>query len=277
MMELHSVGAFARRHSAFAAVVFAALCLSSACGTDAEQGSEQFGVSAAQPGPVGLYTPGNTLGKSDATNGTDGGFTDLEISTAMLRDSTSGAQTCAAPPADLGMTKEMSDAARATGQDLAARARTQGSLTLTFKTKQPGGRWRPGNVGAVWVEDIQQRPVRRLQQWAGERLGCLAFYLSKTCSKYMDVVATATLADHLTPHNVTWDGKDFLGNVVPDGQYVIWIEVADVERVFGPRTTFPFAKGTQPTAMSIPDAPATTGLEFNYTPVLSNTSGDTKP
>jgi hypothetical protein len=276
MIELRSVGAFARRHlCALPAALAAGLCLSAACGNEAEQGSEEFGVSAAQPGPIGLYTPGNTLGKSQSKS-EDGGFTDRELAEAALRDS-AGGMTCDTPPADLGMTKEMADAAKVSNQDLSKRMRTKGSATLTFTTKAPGGKYKPANVGAVWIEDIQQRPVKRLQQWAGERLGCLAFYLSKTCRQYPDVVATATLANHMMPHNLTWDGTDFLGNVVPDGQYVVWIEVADVERVFGPRTTFQFTKGAQPVQMSMADAPATTALQFNYLPALSDASGNTKP
>jgi hypothetical protein len=247
--------------------------LYSACGTDSELGSDAYGQ--AKSPSVGLYTPGNTVGVPMLE--ADANYTQEELADAQLRKGV-GVNACTTPTPDLGMTKDQTSAALATHQDLSKRVRTSGSLSMTFMTQALGGKWKPANVGAVWISDVQGRAVKTLEVWAAERITSLPFYNQSACkSNDPDVVSIATLPDHSKPHHAAWNGKDFLGNVVPDGAYVITIEVADVENVMAPPTQFPFTKGAQPVSMSVPNGKATLGLQYTYTTTTTAAAGNTQP
>jgi hypothetical protein len=255
------------------AAVGGILLLCTACGTDSELGSDAYGQSS--PPTVGLYTPGNSLGRPMLE--ADGSYTEQERADALLRNG-AGVNTCTPPAADLGLTKEQLNAAMAAHQDLSKRPRTSGSLSMDFMTRVMGGKWKPANVGAVWISDVQGRAVKTVEVWAAERISSLPFYNQLACkSSDMDVIAMATLPDHSKLHHDVWNGKDFLGNIVPDGEYVITIEVADVENVTSPPTQFHFQKGAQPVSMSIPDGAATVGLQYTYTTATTAAGGNTQP
>jgi hypothetical protein len=108
----------------------------------------------------------------------------------------------------------------------------------------------------------------------------LAYYQTGTCSggPEVDVISGPTLETHDKVHTAVWkDGKDFRGQPVPDGEYVVRIEVADVERVFGLLTTVKFTKGPMPVNMTIPNDAAVTDLQLTYAPSVNDASGGTKP
>ena len=48
----------------------------------------------------------------------------------------------------------------------------------------------------------------------------------------MDAISRATLRRH-EKHMLTWDMKDLMGQVVPDGKYKVGIEVTEDNRVPG--------------------------------------------
>jgi hypothetical protein len=248
--------------------------LCTACGTDSELGNDAYSQTSSSP-TVGLYTPGNPVGRPMLE--ADGNYTEQEKADALLRNG-AGANTCAPLTPDIGMTKEQVTTAVAMHQDLTKRARTSGSLSMTFTTQSLNGKWKPANVGAVWIADIQGRAVKTLEVWAAERLSSLPFYNQSACkSNDPDVIARATLPDHSKPHQDIWNGKDFLGNIVPDGDYIITIEVADVENVTAPPTQFHFLKGAQPVSMSVPDGRGTLGLQYTYTTTTTAAGGNTQP
>jgi hypothetical protein len=249
------------------------MLLGMACGTDSELGNDAYSQTTSPS--VGLYTPGNPVGRPMLE--ADGNYTEQEKADALLRMGV-GVDTCTPPTADIGLTREQANTAIATHQDLSKRVRSPGSLSMTFTTKSLNGKWKPANVGAVWIADVQGRAVKTLEVWAAERLSSLPFYNQSACKNNdMDVIARATLPDHAKPHQDTWNGKDFLGNIVPDGDYVITIEVADVENVTSPPTQFHFLKGAQPVSMSVPDGRGTVGLQYTYTTTTTVAGGNTQP
>jgi hypothetical protein len=153
---------------------------------------------------------------------------------------------------------------------------TEGQLVVDFSSTPVGGAWTPANVGAVWIEWVdpsdpkdfkKERFVRTLEKWAETRLESLETWSARACTTIVtpDVVSTATLADHKTPHHSTWDTKDINGQVVPDGQYKVYIEVTEFEEQ-GPVASFEFTKGPTPQMPPSQDGANYTGLKISYTP-----------
>lgn len=100
------------------------------------------------------------------------------------------------------------------------------SVEFTVTTEPVGGRYRPKNIGAIWVTDDTGSFVRSLEVWARTRRRYLTNYTRARGSTPVDVTATATLSNHRT-HTVTWDLTDVSGNTVEPGSYTLFAEVTD--------------------------------------------------
>lgn len=101
------------------------------------------------------------------------------------------------------------------------------SLTFNFSTEPVGGRYKPKNIGAVWISDSSGKLVKSLEVWARIRLRYLTKYAGVRGSARPDVTATATLPNHNLAHMVMWDLKDTKGAAVPPGKYTLNAEITD--------------------------------------------------
>jgi hypothetical protein len=133
---------------------------------------------------------------------------------------------------------------------------TPGKLTVTFTTKVTGGLYSPRNCGAVWIEDPFRFYIRTLELWTAERHMSIVQWNASVCKTDMtyqkpDVTTSATLPGPKM-HTSTWDMKDYRGNVVADGDYVLWMQVAENE-IFpeGPFIQIPFTKGPEPKTITM--------------------------
>ncbi len=129
----------------------------------------------------------------------------------------------------------------------AGAAGVAGRLEVSFATEVYGGKYAPANCGAVWIEDAVGAYVRTLELWAGERQPSVVSWSASICGDdptIADVVTGATLKQPAS-HTATWDTKDFLGNIVSDGLYSLWMQVTETE-IFpeGPLVKFDFTKGS---------------------------------
>ena len=251
-----------------------ALLFAAGCGIDTDS-TEGFASPPSNP-LAGLYQPGNVYG---ADPNSDGGIavTPREIADALIRQS-GGMNLCGALADDIGLTKDDGDRAIVAGT-AKTRPRTPCTLKVSFTTVPQAKRWTPKNVGAVWISDPQNRYVRTLEVWAAERVTSLGLYVNKTCRlPDADVVTGATLVDHSIPHTKdTWNCKDVMGNVVPDGTYSVFIEVAETETEYGATSTITFPKGTAPVHMVVPMSPptvaATAEVTIDYAPGVDAPAG----
>jgi hypothetical protein len=135
-------------------------------------------------------------------------------------------------------------------------------LTLDFTTHAMGGRYAPTNGGAAWVEDESGHWVHTFEFWIGPFVGALKSYFAAGGPNYTgppfgttpppDVIASATLRDHRTHANETWNLKDVNGMEVPDGAYRVVIELAESSM----STTYavPFVKSGIPFVLKPADA-----------------------
>ncbi|MDP2724543.1 MAG: T9SS type A sorting domain-containing protein, partial [Bacteroidales bacterium] len=72
------------------------------------------------------------------------------------------------------------------------------------------------------------------------------------------------LSSHQTM-NIVWDCHDLNGDVVPDGEYVLWVEFTE-KHAQGPLTSVAFNKGTEPVHLTPADEANFINMVFDYTP-----------
>jgi hypothetical protein len=205
----------------------------------------------AEDNPLaGLYTPGNRIGyvPPAGSSGIDAGTglspEELAAVEASIREA-GGMDRCALPEASEG---------------------TPGTLTFSFDTRTYGGFYEPENCGAVWIEDTEGRYVDTPLVWAEIRLRNLFIWDARRCdTDGPDVISSATLPEH-GRHEGSWSGKDYMGRVVPDGTYVLNIEVTEDEFDYGRRAEIPFEKGGEPVMLQPDDFDSVTDLTISYTP-----------
>jgi hypothetical protein len=104
--------------------------------------------------------------------------------------------------------------------------------------------------------------------WAGVRRRNIFIWNARRCqSDGPDVISAATLDDHSGQQELTWDTRDHMGRVVPDGTYVLNIEVTEDEFNYGRRAEITFDKGTEPVSLTPPDSESVVDLKLTYTPM----------
>lgn len=105
-------------------------------------------------------------------------------------------------------------------------ARAQ-SATFKFDTQpSPNPVFAPNNIVAVWVETPAGKFVRTLAQWAATRKQYLLAWNASSKGNNVDAVTGATFTAHGT-RMVSWDLRDVNKTLVPNGTYVIKMELAD--------------------------------------------------
>jgi hypothetical protein len=131
-------------------------------------------------------------------------------------------------------------------------------LTLGFDTHPLGHdrRWGPANIGAVWIEDALGTYIATLERWASQYSDrALYHWQQHACTRDWpepDAVSRASL-DAPAHHDSTWNSKDLHGEVVPDGQYYVLIEVTETQTDSGPTVAYAFEKSTTPIAQRVLD------------------------
>jgi hypothetical protein len=142
------------------------------------------------------------------------------------------------------------------------------SVSFKIRTSTPGGNFSPKNIGAIWVEDASGSFVKTLQLWADRRKEYLYTWNNISNGNKVDALTSATLSSHQT-HNVTWNVKDHLGNDVPDGQYVLKIEMTD-KHSQGPLSSFNFPVGEASDTALFPDETNYHDIELSWVTILTD-------
>ena len=121
-------------------------------------------------------------------------------------------------------------------------AATPGQLKIEFTTTPVAGKFSPKHVLAVWVTDAQTNFVRTLELRATRRARYLsAWQAARKDEVSVDGVTGATVTQHQT-HQVAWDSKNLKGEVVPNGTYLVFLELTS-QHAPGAVAVFPILKG----------------------------------
>jgi hypothetical protein len=131
-------------------------------------------------------------------------------------------------------------------------AQTSGRLTVTVTTGPVGGPYAPRNILAIWIEDSSGKFVKTLLAYANTRKTHLNTWEASTTAvsstfNVVDATTGATQSSHGT-RTCQWNGTDYSGKQVPDGDYKVRMELTD-QNATGNTASFTFTKG--PTARKL--------------------------
>ena len=142
-------------------------------------------------------------------------------------------------------------------------------LTFQVTTVSDGGTYAPRHVLAIWIKDGAGNFVKTRKVMANARKQHLVKWVASSNNNSTDAVTGATLTQH-TSHTVTWDCRNLQGEVVPDGNYEVWIEYTSRNSasngIAGPFYSHGFSKGTAPLNITIPDQTYFKSMVLTYTP-----------
>lgn len=162
-------------------------------------------------------------------------------------------------------------AAALIGTTLAATA-ARADLTINVTTTPNGGQFAPRNVVAVWIEDQAGTFVKTITRYANARKSHLVAWIAKAGANDVDAVSGATRQDHATPLTITWNLRDKLSGLVPDGTYTIRMELADSNSntpAQNHQGTFTFVKGTAPQNQPGLSNGGFTNVTIDFQPVVN--------
>ena len=140
-----------------------------------------------------------------------------------------------------------------------------------MRTVTQNGNYGPKNVFVIWIEDadgfVKTRKLRGNQRKQ-------YLYTWKAASDYnvVDAITGSTLTSHQT-HTITWDCTDLDGEIVPDGDYVVWAEFTD-KHAQGPLYNITFTKGPDTQSFTPADETYFKDIELEFTPYVSDFSYD---
>jgi len=128
-------------------------------------------------------------------------------------------------------------------------------LAVNFSFRAPGGRYnRP--YAAVWIEDERGTPVRTLSLWASSAPGKQKYLAElrrwwrgeqkRRATDSTDLVSTVSSPTRLAGnYTVIWDGRSDRHQPVPQGNYVLCLEMAREDGPYG-RVRQPLTIGASP-------------------------------
>ena len=161
----------------------------------------------------------------------------------------------------------------AMGPEEPAESAGPGMLSVEFTSVGPGGRYAPRNCGAVWIEDEGGNFVKTIERWTAIRdrylenwtrasggWGFSFFGNTSDNPDQVDVVTAGTLSRHQM-HMSTWNMKNVDGEVVPDGNYTVVVEVTEGSSGVG---RVDFVKGPMD-QMLTGDSPVFNNMKVTYT------------
>lgn len=151
-------------------------------------------------------------------------------------------------------------------------AQTTGELDVTTTTSATGGNYAPKNIVAIWVEDGSGNFIKTLLAYAQNRITHLNTWQEVTLaagSEYnrVDAITGATQPGHGT-RSAKWNGKDFNGTEMPDGNYTLRMELTD-KNATGNFSSFSFTKGPSAQTLNPTDVPSFSSIGIQWTPSIT--------
>lgn len=156
-------------------------------------------------------------------------------------------------------------------------AQTNGTLTIQVTTSSTGGDYEPRNVLAIWIEDNSGAFVKTLLAYAENRRTHLNTWQAATTTagsefNTTDAVTGATQPDHGT-RTCEWDGTDFNGTLMPDGDYQVRMELTDKNET-GNTASITFTKGNEDQTLTPANVPSFSSISVIWDPLATAVNPD---
>jgi hypothetical protein len=145
-------------------------------------------------------------------------------------------------------------------------SQTAGNFVFSVTTTSTGG-YSPKHLIAIWIESSAPSFVKTKIMYCGANFDHLATWTSRTGSNLVDATTGATLATHGTVSFI-WNGTDVSGNIVPDGTYNVWVEMAWAASLTTGKTVaiYSFTKGTNSFSLTPANTANFYGINLTWTP-----------
>lgn len=148
-------------------------------------------------------------------------------------------------------------------------AQTPGELTVSVSTSETGGNYAPRNIIAIWIADDAGNFQKTLLAYAQTRKTHLNTWQAATSNagtefNVIDAITGATRTSHNT-RECTWDGTDFNGQELPDGDYFVWMELTDKNGT-GNFSSFPFTKSEELYFSMPSNVPSFSSISITWNP-----------
>lgn len=147
-------------------------------------------------------------------------------------------------------------------------AQTSGTLSVSVSTSSAGGNYAPRNIVAIWVEDNSGKFVKTLLAYANNRITHLNTWQASTLAignefNKTDAITGATQSSHGT-RTCQWNGTDYSGKLMPDGEYKLRMELTDKNGT-GNFASFSFTKGLNTQKQTPANVPSFSTISLNWT------------
>lgn len=151
-------------------------------------------------------------------------------------------------------------------------AQSDGALTVTATTSNAGGNYAPKNIVAIWIEDENGNFVKTLMAYAQTRKTHLNMWEASTTAagspfNTVDAITGATSSGHDT-RTCTWNSRDINGNLMPDGNYKVRMELTDKNGT-GNFSSFLFVKGPDAQNLNPLNVPSFSSISIDWEPVIT--------
>jgi hypothetical protein len=147
-------------------------------------------------------------------------------------------------------------------------SQTAGNFSFSVITTAPTGSYGTKHLMAIWLENSSPTFVKtKIMYSSAGNWDHLATWTSKSGGNLVDATTGATLSTHGLVSFI-WNGTDVSGNVVPDGNYNVWLEMAwDKSLSTGKTlTSYSFTKGPVSFSSTPPNTANFLGTNLTWTP-----------
>ncbi|HNZ07689.1 MAG TPA: DUF2271 domain-containing protein [Candidatus Cloacimonadota bacterium] len=149
---------------------------------------------------------------------------------------------------------------------------TDGSLSFSVRTATYNGAYAPRNAGVIWITNSQNQFIKTIKIWANSYRYTLIRWIASSGQNTTGAVTSASYNNHQL-HNVTWNGKNYQNQDVPDGEYKINVEFTEHNanaNNLGKFKQVTFVKGPDPIDINIPNESYFRDMHLVWQPVIQN-------
>jgi DUF2075 family protein len=145
----------------------------------------------------------------------------------------------------------------------AASANTAGILTITTSTATAGGGYNPSNIVAIWIKSSTGTYVKSLMVLAATRKNDLINWIANNSAKNVTDATTGATQNSYATRTCTWNGTNTSGVVVPNGNYILCMELCDGRTQYH---EFAFTKGTTAVTLTPANVTSFSNISIKWTP-----------
>ncbi len=149
---------------------------------------------------------------------------------------------------------------------------TDGTLSFSVRTVTYHGQYAPRNSGVIWITNAQNQFVKTIKIWAATYRWTLIRWNASSGGNTTGAVTGASLNNHIL-HNVSWNGANYQGTQMPDGEYKINVEFSEHNATaanMGKYKQISFIKGPDPIDQTIPNETYFRDMTLVWQPAIVN-------